>query len=104
MTVTASWYLWMDATAYAPVKSLARLAVVRRMIHFLVGSCCGGLDEGDSVVVPLDGGHSDRPGQVLGVVGSDGGEDDPLLSGDILLSISPTPALLASALKTVAAA
>ena len=37
-------------------------------------------DEGVSVVVPL----------VLGMVAG-GGEDDPLLSGDVLVYISPTP-------------
>ena len=54
------------------------------MIHFLVAmsspislppqSSCGGLDEGDDVVVPLDGGHSDRLCQVLGVIAG-AGED-----------------------------
>ena len=57
------------------------------------------LDDGDSVV---DGSHRDRPGQVLGVVAGDD-EDDPLLSGDVLPSISPTPALLAAALMYVMA-
>ena len=54
---------------------------------------CGGLDDGGSIVVPLDGGQGDRPGQVLGMVAGSG-EDDPLLSGDVLLSISPTPVVL----------
>ena len=31
-------------------------------------SSCGGLDKGDDVVVPLDEGHSDHVGRVLGVV------------------------------------
>ena len=53
-------------------------------------SSCGSLDDGDSVIVPLDGGHGDHPGQVLGVVAG-GGEDDPLLSGDVFCSVSPTP-------------
>jgi hypothetical protein len=47
-------------------------------------------DEGVSVVVPLDGGHGNYPVQVLGMVAG-GGEDDPLLSGDVLVYISPTP-------------
>ena len=85
MAVTVSQYHWMEATTNAPVKSLAWLLVVTRMIHFLVGSCCGGLDSGDGVVVPQDGGHGERPGH-------------PLLSGDVLLSVSPTPAPLAAAL------
>ena len=51
-------------------------------------------------VAPLDGGHSDRPGQVLGVVAGDG-KDDTLLSGDVLLSISPNPALPAAVLMMV---
>ena len=72
------------------------------MIHFLVGSCCGGLDDSGSVVVSLDGGHGIHPGQVLGVV-ADRGEDDPLLSDDVLLSVSLTPALLALALMPVTA-
>ena len=37
----------------------------------------------------LGGGHGDRPSQVLGVVAGCG-EDDPLLSGDVLVYISPT--------------
>ena len=37
------------------------------------------------MVHPLDGGHGDHPGQVLYVVGG-GGEDDPLLSGDVGLN------------------
>ena len=38
-------------------------------------SFCGGLYGGDVVVVPLDGGHGERSGQVLSLV-ADGGEDD----------------------------
>jgi hypothetical protein len=36
---------------------------------------CGGLDEGDSVTVPLDGGHVNHLGKVLCVVADDG-EDE----------------------------
>ena len=36
-----------------------------------------------AVTVPQGGGHCNRPGQVLGVVAG-GGEDCPLLSGDVL--------------------
>ena len=50
---------------------------------------CGGVYDGDSVVVPLGRGHADHTGQVLGMV-ADGGEDDPPLSGDVLVNISPT--------------
>ena len=35
-----------------------------------------GLDGGDGVVVPQDGGHAERPGQVLGDVVV-GGKDEP---------------------------
>ena len=45
--------------------------------------------EGDSVVVPLDGGLSDRPCPVLDSVVGDG-EDGPLLSGDVAVVIFPT--------------
>ena len=41
-------------------------------------------------MVPLDGGHGNYPVQVLGMVAG-GGEDDALLSGDVLVYISPTP-------------
>ena len=44
---------------------------------------------GDNVVVPLDGGHNDHLGYGLGVVAG-GVEDDPLLGGDVLVSIYPT--------------
>ena len=84
----------------APVKSTAWLLVAARMIHLLVvlslylslppQSSLSSLDDGDSVVVPLDGGHGDRPGQVLGVVAG-GSEYDPLLSGYVPVYISPTP-------------
>ena len=50
---------------------------------------CGGLDEDVSVVVPLDGCHGDLPGQVVSVVAG-GGEDNPRLSGGVLVYISPT--------------
>ena len=53
----------------------------------------GGLDDGDSVIVPLDGGHGDRPSQVLGVVAG-GNKDDPLHSGNVSVYISPTPVVL----------
>ena len=72
-----------------PGPVLTLLLVVARMIHFLVVilcfylSCpsrtCGGLDGVGSVVALLDGGHSNHPSQVLGVVAA-GGEDGPLLS------------------------
>ena len=39
---------------------------------------CGGLDEGNTVAVPLDWGHGDHPGQFRVVVAG-GDEDDPLL-------------------------
>ena len=66
------------------------LAVMWSFLSLPPQSSCGGLNEGDNVVIPLDGGHSDQLGQVLGVVAG-GGEDDPLLSGDVLVYISPTP-------------
>ena len=82
------------------VRSPAWLLVVARMIHFLVvlslylslppQPSLGGLDDSDSVVVPLDGGHTDRLGQVLGVVAG-GSKDDPLLSGDVPVCIIPIP-------------
>ena len=107
----------MEATANAPVKSSTWLLVVPRMSHFLVvmssylslppQSFCSGLDEGDSVAVPLDGGHGNPIGQVPGVVAGGGGddpplggsvgEDEPLLSGSVLLSIPPTPVVLQQA-------
>ena len=49
----------------------------------------GGVYDGDSVVVPLGRGHTDRTGQILGIVAG-GGEDDPPLSGDVLVNISHT--------------
>ena len=59
----------------------------------LPSSCLfDGLDDGESVVVPLDGGHIDCPGQVPGMVAG-GGEDDSLLGGAVFVSISPTPAV-----------
>ena len=91
----------MEVTAITLVKSPAWLLVAARMIHFLVVMCpslslppqssCGGLDEGDNIVdvVPLDGGHGDHLDQVLGMVAG-GGKDYPLLSGDVLVYISPT--------------
>ena len=92
--------------------SLAWLLVMARTIHFLVvifsylslppQSSCSRLDGGDRVVVPLDGGHSELPGQVLGVLAG-GGKDYPLLGGGVLPYISPTTALLAAALTAVAA-
>ena len=90
MSVTVSQYLWMETTANTPGKSLAWLLVVTRMIHFLVGLCCGGLDGGDDVIVPQDGGHGEIPGQVPGVVDV-GGEDDPhfLVVISSLLSLPP---------------
>ena len=48
------------------------------------------LDEGDNVAVPLEGGHGDHPSLVLGIVAG-GGEDGPLLSGDVNVAISHTP-------------
>ena len=42
-----------------------------------------------AMAVPLGGGQSNRPGQVLLVV-TGGGEDFPLLSGDVDVAISPT--------------
>ena len=74
----------MEATANSPVKS------------------CSSLDGSGSVVVHLEGGHGDLPGQVPGVVAGGGG-DDPPLGGRVLPSISPTPALLAAALMAVMA-
>ena len=51
------------------------------------------LGGGDNVVIPLDGGHGDHPGPVIYSV-ADGGEDDPLLSGDSLfLSLPPQSSL-----------
>ena len=41
------------------------------------------LGDGDCVVLPLDGGHGDRPGQVPDLVAG-GGEDDPFV-----VSLSP---------------
>ena len=85
------------------VPSSAWLLVPARMIHFLVvlslylslppKLSLGGLDDGDSVIVPLDGGHGDRPSQVLGVVAG-GNKDDPLHSGNVSVYISPTPVVL----------
>ena len=46
------------------------------------------LGDGDSIVVHLNGGHGDRPGQVPDLVAG-GGEDDPLLKGDLLFSSLP---------------
>jgi hypothetical protein len=76
----------MEATAIGPVRSLAWMLVAVRMIHLLVVISLSlslppqlyrsGLDEGVGVVVPLDGGHGDHPGQVLGAV-ADGGEEEP---------------------------
>jgi hypothetical protein len=85
MAVTAAWYLWMEATAIVPVRSLTLLLVVVRMIHFLVvipllylshpSRSSNSLGGGDSVVVPLDGGCGDRPSLVLDLVaGGDGDE------------------------------
>ena len=61
--------------------------------HFSHPGSYGGLYEGDVVVVPLNGGHGDPPGQVASVVAG-GGKDDPLLSGDVLAYISSTPVVL----------
>ena len=68
----------MEDTVIAPVKSTAWLLVAARMIHLLVllslylslppQSSLSSLDDGDSVVVPLDGGHGDRLGRVPVVV------------------------------------
>ena len=90
----------MEDTVIAPVKSTAWLLVAARMIYLLVvlslylslppQSSLSSLDDGDSVVVPLDGGHTDRLGQVLGVVAG-GSKDDPLLSGDVPVCIIPIP-------------
>ena len=60
-------------------------------------SSFGGLVEGDSAAVPLDGAHGDHPGQVLGVVAG-GGKDDPLLSV-MFSSISLPPQSSRSGLK-----
>jgi hypothetical protein len=72
----------MEATAINLVKSSAWLLVAARMIHCLVvmsssislppQSSRGGLDEGDNVVEPLDGGHGDCLGRVPGVVAGGG--------------------------------
>jgi hypothetical protein len=51
------------------------------------------VDGGGSIVVPLDGSHGNLPGQVLCVDAGDG-QNDSFLSGDVLLSISSTLALL----------
>ena len=51
------------------------------------------LNSGDSVVIPQDGGHSNRSGQVLDFVPIDG-EDDLLLSEDSsFLSLPPQSSL-----------
>ena len=56
------------------------------------------LGDDDSVVLPLDEGYRDRPGQVPDLVAG-GGEDDPLLKGDLLfLSL---PSRVAAAFMTV---
>ena len=49
----------------------------------------GDLDDGSSVEVPLDGGHFNHPGQVLGLVAG-GSEDDPegLCMLKVLTSVS----------------
>ena len=47
---------------------------------------CGGLDGVGSVVAPQDGGHGNRPSEVLGIVAG-GGKDGPLLSGDVVSSL-----------------
>ena len=67
------------------------------LLFFLVAMCslptklfCVNLDEGGDVAVPLEGGHGNHPGLVLGVVAG-GGEDGPLLSGNVGVAISPTP-------------
>ena len=52
------------------------------------------------VVAPLDGSHGDRPGLVPDLAAG-GGEDDPLLSGDVDVAISPNPVVLLSVLATV---
>ena len=90
MAVTASWYLMMEATAIVPVRYSTLFMVVARMIHFLAviptfylflpSRPSDSLGGGDSVVIPLDGGHGDCPG----------GKDDPLLSGvSLFLSLAP---------------
>ena len=80
----------MEATAIVPVRFLAWLLVVARMIHFCVylsrPSCpSGGLDGVSGVMIPLDEGHGNCLSQVLGIVAG-GGEDSPLLSGDDVTS------------------
>ena len=43
-------------------------AVISSSLSLLPQSSYGSLDGGDSVIVPLDRGHGDHPGQVLGVL------------------------------------
>ena len=97
MAVTAAWYLWMEATAIVPVRSLTLLLVVVRMIHFLVviplfshhSRSSDSLEGGDSVVVPLDGVRGDRPSLVLDLV--DGGDGDELGCSCLCSAWCPRP-------------
>ena len=85
----------MEATAIVPVRSLAWLLAEARMIHFLVVILCvylsspscpsGGLGDVGDVVIPLDEGEGNRLSQVLSIAAG-GGEDGPLLSGDVFSS------------------
>jgi hypothetical protein len=53
-----------------------RLVTTPRLLDGFHPNCSfDSLDSGDSVVIPQDGGHGDRSGQVLDFVGIDGGDD-----------------------------
>ena len=54
-----------------------------------------------AMAVPLGGGHSNRPGQVLGIV-TGSGENYPLLSDDADVAISPTQSFFHSFLCSIA--
>ena len=58
------------------VRLFQCLVVVSSVLSLQPQHPDGDLDDGNSVVVPMVGGHFNHPGQVLGVV-ADGSEEDP---------------------------
>jgi hypothetical protein len=84
LSLPPQFSLWMEAMAIVPVRSLTRLLVEARMIHFLVVILCfyrsppvGLALVLIAMAVTLGGGHCNHSGQVLGVV-TGGGEDCPV--------------------------
>jgi hypothetical protein len=73
-----------------PIVDLPRVSDDHVPTSLLPQSCCGGLDKGDDVVVPLDGGHGNHLGRVLCAVAGGGDRGVPLnglASGGVIEAI-----------------